>query len=79
MKTLLHLNTSIYSDDGESSRLAARLVNAWRAANPGARLVKRNLARDPVPHITAERFQAFSRNPRRARPRRTQSWNIRTA
>src|SRR5436190_610710 len=68
MKTLLHLNTSIYSDDGESSRLAARLVNAWRAANPGARVVKRDLAREPVPHITAERFQAFLAKPEARTP-----------
>src|SRR6476469_5660514 len=71
MKTLLHLNTSIHSQDGESSRLATRLVAAWRAANPGARVVKRDLARDPVPHLTAERFQAFLAKPEARTPAQT--------
>ena len=38
MKNLLQINTSIFSDGGQSSRLAARFVNAWRAANPGAQV-----------------------------------------
>ena len=63
MKTLLHINTSINSDAGESSRLAGRLVKAWRVSNPGGKVISRDLARDPVPHLTAERFQAFLAKP----------------
>ena len=63
MKTLLLLKTSIHSDQGESSRLADDLVTRWRAANPGARVITRDLARNPVPHITAERFAAFLSTP----------------
>ena len=63
MKTLLHINTSIHSDAGESSRLAAALVNAWRASNPGGKVISRDFALDPVPHLTAERFQAFLAEP----------------
>ena len=63
MKTLLKLNTSINSEAGESSRLAAELVAAWRTRNPGAAVIARDLARDPVPHLTAERFQAFLSKP----------------
>jgi FMN-dependent NADH-azoreductase len=59
MKTLLQINTSLFSDGGQSSRLAARYVAQWRAANPGGHVVSRDLARHPVPHLTAERFQAF--------------------
>src|SRR5688572_20538830 len=63
MKTLLQINTSINSDAGESSRLANGLVAAWRTRNPGGTVIARDLARDPVPHLTAERFQAFLSKP----------------
>lgn len=59
MKTLLQLNASLYADEGQSSRLAARFVEGWRAANPGATVLRRDLAREPVPHLDAERFGAF--------------------
>jgi len=63
MKTLLQIQASIFSNDGQSSRLAERFVSQWRAANPGAEVITRDLARDPVPHLTAERFQAFLAKP----------------
>src|SRR5688572_2390543 len=63
MKTLLQLNSSIYSKNGQSSELAEKLVEGWRAANPGARVIKRDLATDPVPHLTDERFGAFLAKP----------------
>jgi FMN-dependent NADH-azoreductase len=59
MQTLLQINASIFSSGGQSSRLADRFVAAWRSANPGGKVVVRDLARDPVPHIDAERFGAF--------------------
>ena len=59
MKTLLQLNSSLYAGDGQSSRLASQFVGAWRAANPGAAVLVRDLANDPVPHLDAGRFAAF--------------------
>jgi len=63
MATLLQIKTSLFSDQGQSSRLAARFVERWRAANPGGHVITRDLALDPVPHLTAERFQAFLAQP----------------
>lgn len=63
MDTLLQLNTSLFSVGGHSSRLADQFVAAWRAAHPGARVLVRDLAREPVPHLDAERFQAFLADP----------------
>lgn len=63
MTTLLQLNTSIFSDHGESSRLARHFAAAWHAQHPQATVLVRDLARDPVPHLTAERFQAFLAKP----------------
>ncbi len=59
MKTLLQLNTSLFSSGGQSSLLADQFVAAWRKKNPGAAVIVRDLARDPVPHLTADGFQAF--------------------
>ena len=63
MNALLQLNTSIFSSAGQSTRLADRFVAGWRARNRNAKVVVRDLARDPVPHLTAERFQAFLEKP----------------
>ena len=63
MNTLLQLNSSIFSNGGESSRLADQFVAAWRAAHPTAQIVVRDVVRDPVPHLTAERFQSFIAKP----------------
>ena len=37
MKTLFQLNTSLFSNGGQSSRLADQFVAAWRERNAGAR------------------------------------------
>src|SRR5262245_37797203 len=68
MKTLLHLKSSLFSNDGQSSRLAARYVSQWLRDNPGGRVIERDLAKDPVPHLTAERFGAFLAKPEERTP-----------
>jgi FMN-dependent NADH-azoreductase len=60
MKTLLQIKSSLFSDGGQSSRLAKRFVAAWQAANPGSQVIVRDLATDPVPHLDAARFGAFT-------------------
>ena len=61
--TLLQLNTSLFSDAGQSSQLATRFVAAQKARHPRVNVVVRDLARQPIPHLTAERFQAFLAQP----------------
>lgn len=63
MKTLLQLNTSLYGSQGQSSRLANQFVAAWRDQHAGAKVVVRDLASEPVPHLTAARFGAFLAKP----------------
>jgi FMN-dependent NADH-azoreductase len=63
MKTLLQLNTSLFSTQGQSSRLADAFVAEWQAFNPQGAVIARDLATDTVPHLTAERFQAFLAKP----------------
>ena len=55
MKTLLQLNTSILSNEGQSTRLATEFVAALDASE----VIVRDLAQEPVPHLDAERFGAF--------------------
>lgn len=58
MQTILQLNTSLFGESGQSSRLAGEFAAAL-ATSAGKTLVVRDLARQPVPHLTAERFAAF--------------------
>jgi FMN-dependent NADH-azoreductase len=59
MRTILQINTSLFSGEGQSSRLASDFVAAWRRRHPEDRVVVRDLAANPVPHLDAERFRAF--------------------
>jgi FMN-dependent NADH-azoreductase len=68
MKTLLQIQTSIFSNGGESSRLADAFVGQWRAAHPGSETIVRDFAANPIPHLTAERFQSFLAKPEERTP-----------
>jgi FMN-dependent NADH-azoreductase len=63
MKNLLQINASLFADGGQSSQLANQFVAAWRINNPSAKVTQHNLASEPVPHLTAEGFQAFLSKP----------------
>jgi len=63
MKTLLQIQTSLFEANGQSSRLANHFAQEWLDANPDGRVVVRDIGREPVPHLTAERFQAFLAKP----------------
>jgi FMN-dependent NADH-azoreductase len=63
MNTLLHIDSSIFSEAGESSRLARAYVDQWHAAHPGATVIERDLAVEPVPHLTADGFRGFLAKP----------------
>jgi len=58
MQTVLQLTTSLFGEQGQSSRLAAEFSQAV-AKSGGGQVVRRDLVQDPVPHLTAERFTAF--------------------
>ena len=59
MPTILQINSSLFGEAGQSSKLAAEFAASLATAT-GARLVVRDLARNPMPHLTAERFTAFA-------------------
>jgi FMN-dependent NADH-azoreductase len=64
MTHLLQINASISQDGGQSTRLARQFVSAFKARNPAAEVVVREVASaDPVPHLNGERFSAFIAKP----------------
>jgi FMN-dependent NADH-azoreductase len=66
--TILQIKSSLFSNGGQSSQLADDYVEELVAADPAARVVIRDVAADPVPHLTAERFQAFLAKPEERTP-----------
>lgn len=68
MRTLLQINSSLNGAAGQSTQLADRFVAAWRAAHPGGRVIVRDLARDPLPHLDGARFAAFLAKPHERTP-----------
>jgi FMN-dependent NADH-azoreductase len=63
MKTLLQINSSMFAENGQSTRMADQFVSGWLEANDGARLVVRNLAAEPIPHLGAQNVGAFMTKP----------------
>lgn len=63
MKKLLQIRSSLFGGNGNSSVLADRFVEKWLANNPGAELIVRDLASEPVPHLDAERVGALFSQP----------------
>ena len=59
MTVLLQVLSSIHSSAGQSSQLAARFVARWRQRDPGVRVITRDLALEPVPHLDAATFAAW--------------------
>jgi FMN-dependent NADH-azoreductase len=68
MTQVLQINSSLYSEGGQSSQLARQFVDALREREPALQLVERDLAREPVPHLDAARFQAFLTKPEERTP-----------
>lgn len=63
MSTLLKINASLFSGNGQSSQLTERFATAWQASHPGTRLIERDLAASPVPHLDGARFMSFLAKP----------------
>ncbi|MGQ0509592.1 MAG: FMN-dependent NADH-azoreductase [Betaproteobacteria bacterium] len=63
MNNILQINSSIYNGKGESSKLATEFVAQLRVGKPEAKVVVRELAKDPIPHLDEARFAAFLAKP----------------
>lgn len=59
MNTVLQIHSSLHSDQGESSRLSDLYVSRWLDTHRDGAVIRRDLAREPLPHLTAEVFAAW--------------------
>ncbi|MET0357490.1 MAG: NAD(P)H-dependent oxidoreductase [Cellvibrio sp.] len=59
MSTLLQINSSVFSDNGNSSTLSNEFVKNWLAKHPDGKVVVRDLAKNPIPHLDSNIVQAF--------------------
>ena len=59
---ILHISSSARGLESYSNRVAASVLDELRSRNPGANVVTRDLARDPLPHID-EDFVTATRSP----------------
>lgn len=60
MKTLLHVKSSVFGDQGQSAQLAERLIKRWLADNADGQVVVRDLVANPISHFDADSIAALS-------------------
>lgn len=63
MHTLLRIDSSLFGAQSGSARLTEAYARNWQQAHPAGRVLHRDLSAAPLPHLTAESFQAFSADP----------------
>ncbi|MDZ7789126.1 MAG: NAD(P)H-dependent oxidoreductase [Xanthomonadales bacterium] len=68
MRTLLVIKSSLFNGQGQSSRLADAFAARWRENNPEGRVLCRDLALEPVAHLSAEAFKGFQADPAERTP-----------
>lgn len=72
MKNLLQLNTSLHGNAGESSQLAQHFADRLAGTEAELEVRTRDLSQNPVPHLDAETFEAFTTAPDRRTDRQRQ-------
>jgi FMN-dependent NADH-azoreductase len=60
---ILQIKSSVFSQNGQSSRLADEFVALLREQHPGSQVVERDLIAEPVPHFDGARAGAFFAKP----------------
>ncbi len=59
MANVLHINSSVRSNASLSRQLSAEFIAKWKAVQPSDSVTERDLAVNPVPHLTEEMMGAF--------------------
>lgn len=63
MQKLLVVKSSILGQNGNSNAMADHFIAKWSQQNPGGTVVIRDLAENPIPHLTGQRFGALVSDP----------------
>ncbi|MFD0318729.1 FMN-dependent NADH-azoreductase [Streptomyces flavalbus] len=59
MTTLLHIDSSVFQGEASASRAVAETFRrTWQEQHPDGTVIYRDLAKEPVPHLTAEAHTA---------------------
>ncbi|MFC0169490.1 FMN-dependent NADH-azoreductase [Pseudoduganella danionis] len=59
MANLLHIDSSVRQQGSLSRQLGGEFLAKWQAANPDGKVVTRDLAANPVPHLTEQMLGAY--------------------
>ena len=59
MNTVLCLNCSIQGDSSQSRQLSNKLLERIKKTYSSVKIVSRDLAKDPLPHLNGAQFNAF--------------------
>jgi FMN-dependent NADH-azoreductase len=59
MANILHINSSVRNQGSLSRQLTAEFLAKWKAANPSDIVIERDLASNPVPHLSEQMMGAF--------------------
>lgn len=69
---ILRIDTSLFGEQGSSSRLNQALIEKLSQTQGNVEIVHRDLAREPLPHFSAEAITAISTNPEVRTPEQAQ-------
>jgi FMN-dependent NADH-azoreductase len=73
MATILHINSSVRNTGSISRQLAAEFLSKWQDVQPADVIVERDLAANPVPHLTEQMMGAFFTPAEQRSPEQTQT------
>ncbi|MYN47282.1 FMN-dependent NADH-azoreductase [Pseudoduganella sp. FT93W] len=59
MANLLHIDSSVRQQGSLSRQLGGEFLAKWQVANPDGKVVTRDLAANPVPHLTEQMLGAY--------------------
>jgi FMN-dependent NADH-azoreductase len=59
MTKILHINSSVRNDGSISRKVTEEFLNKWKAKDPNTVVIERDLAANPLPHLTEQTLGAF--------------------
>jgi len=59
MTSVLHIQSSVRNEGSISRQLTSEFLDQWKATHPGAPVVQRDLAENPIPHLNEQTLGAF--------------------
>ena len=63
MNTILNITSSLFGQEGQSSKLAQNFIERLLQKQPDSEVIHRDLAARPVPHLDVDSFQGFAVQP----------------